>query len=116
MSTKWVGPAAINYRWGDQNTCESCYGRAEVVVHENYDYLKLTKEQKDGVDEAKLARIFKVFLKVCDERFLCRRCFESNYHNNPSKYDENGQSVFTSKYISDWRKKPTTLLDDVLKS
>lgn len=102
----------INTQMGGESTCYHCQGKPTIVLHDNYKFIELKHYEL----EPSIKRIIlESFNKQCDQKFLCKKCYEANYQLNPNLVDETGQYQYTTIPIKEWGKVEYVFVEDKVK-
>jgi hypothetical protein len=88
--------------------------KPEMIVHHNIRPVNLRAYQDDVKFTKTLqANLLKRYPKQAAELFLCRYCWEVEWYNDPSKYEE-GVGQFTSLPRAEWQKRDWMTVDEAV--
>lgn len=88
--------------------------RPEMIVHHNIRPLNLRRYEGDAkLTKTLQSKLLKRYPKQAAEVFLCRHCWEVEWYNDLSKYEE-GVGQFTTIPRREWQKRDWMTVDEAV--
>lgn len=73
------------------------------MLHENFKNIDLRDFAEEQSPEGK-QQLLERYNKQCDQRFLCKACYEGLYKLNPNYLTDTGQYQYTTMNLQEFKK------------